>query len=141
MQKCGNCGQEASRCRVTFDQKGDPVLERCQHCAPEEFDDPFRMPTDQRIYTGPEAYPNRYKRDRNDVFQATDELIADTAALWDEGPTARAVKQKARTRRTDPLTPDEIAASKRWGEQVLAPIIREHGVAGLAGALNKAQDR
>jgi hypothetical protein len=137
MWTCGHCGEEASRGKVSFDPKGNPVRERCQNCAPEEFAEPFRMPTDQRIYSGPEAMPHLYKRDKNDVYQAKDELIADTAALWDDGPTSRAKAHKMRTRRTEPLSAEEIAANRRWGNEVLAPIIREHGVAGIAGALSK----
>jgi hypothetical protein len=100
------------------------VRERCPHCAPGEFDEPFRNPTDNRIYAGPQAFPKLYKRDKKDVYQAKDELIADTAALWDGGPTERARRHKQQTRRTEPMTPDEIAAAKRWGEQVLAPLLR-----------------
>jgi hypothetical protein len=136
MWNCGHCGKKAVRGKVSFDPKGNPVRERCQNCAPEEFDEPFRMPTDQRIYSGPQAMPNRYKLGKDGVYHATDELVADTAAEWDEGPTARAAKLKARTRRTEPLSPEEIAKSNKWANEVLAPVIREHGIAGLAGALN-----
>ena len=135
--QCGNCGQQTARGSVTFDEKGRRVRERCQHCAPEEFDSAFRMPSDNKVVAGHEAMPNLYKRGKDDVFRAKDELIADTADAWDKGPTARAAAHKAATRRTDPLTPEEIEKTKRWGDEVLAPLIREGGVAAVAGALNK----
>lgn len=83
------------------------------------------MPSDDKVYTGPQAMPNLYKRDRNDVFQAKDELIADTAALWDEGPTERARRHKQQTRRTEPMSKEEIESANHWGREVLAPVIRE----------------
>jgi hypothetical protein len=134
---CANCGVLTSRGTVTFDVKGDALYERCQQCAPEEFDTPFRDPTDNRIYTGPQAMPNRYKRDKNDVYQATDELIADTAALWDGGPTERAIRHKQATRRTEPMSAEEIAAARHWGEEVLAPAMRRGGIAAVVELLNK----
>jgi hypothetical protein len=141
MWTCGNCKRETTRGGVSFDVKGNPVRERCVHCAPEEFDSAFRMPTDQRIYSGPEAMPNRYKLGKDGILHATDELVADTAAAWDEGPSERARKHKAMTRRTEPLTREEIEANQRWGDRVLAPIVREHGVASLASVLNKEQQQ
>lgn len=134
-QACGSCGKRSTRRRVTFDNKGDVVREICSNCAPEEFAEPFRDPTDNRIYTGPQAFPHLYKRDKNDVFQAKDELLADTAALWDGGPTERAIRRKQATRRTEPMTKAEIEQSKKWAEQVLAPALREGGMAAVAGML------
>jgi hypothetical protein len=125
LQQCGSCGQEAVRRRVIFDGKGDVVREECQHCAPQSFAEPFRDPTDNRIFSGPEAMPHLYKRNTEGVYIAKDELIADTAALWDGGPTERARRHKERTRRTDPMTPEEIEKARKWGEQVLAPMLRE----------------
>lgn len=134
---CANCGEQTARAKITFDLKGIPVRERCPHCAPEEFEGAFRDPTDNRIYSGPQAMPHMYKRDKNDVFQAKDELLADTVALWDEGPTARAVRQKRATRRTEPLSPQEIEASRRWGEDVLKPIVREGGIGAVTASLRR----
>lgn len=134
---CGNCGAETARGSVTFDHKGRIVREQCQHCAPEQFDTPFRMPTDSRIYSGPEAMPNRYKRGADDVYRATDELIADTAALWDEGPTERLRRRRDANRRTEPLTPAEIEATRRWGEQVLRPVMEQGGTAAVASILHE----
>jgi hypothetical protein len=135
-RQCANCKAETTRLRVTFDRHGAAIFERCPHCAPEDFREPFRDPTDTRIYAGPEAMPQLYRRDRDGVYQAKDELLADTAALWDGGPTARAVEHKRRTRRTTPMTPEEIAESRKWGEQVLTPALRKGGIAAAAAVLN-----
>jgi hypothetical protein len=134
--RCGNCGARASRGSVSFDDKGKRVRERCQNCAPEEFDSAFRNPSDNKIYSGPEAMPHMYKRDSNDVFQAKDELLADTAAEWDKGPTERARVHKEATRRTAPLTPAEIEASRRWSEEVLKPALENGGIGAVVAALN-----
>lgn len=125
--QCANCGAESKRRSVTFDEKGDVLRERCASCDPEYFAEPFRDPTDNRIYSGPEAMPHLYKRDRNDVYQAKDELLADTAALWDDGPTERAIRRKQKIRRTEPMTPEEIEAGKQWGNRVLADAVRKGG--------------
>ena len=134
---CGNCGAETSRGGVTFDIRGNPVRERCMYCAPEEFDSAFRDPTDNRIYSGPEAFPHLYKRDKDDVYQAKDELIADTADLWDTGPTEQAIRHKQATRRTEPMSADEIAAAKHWGKEVVAEAMRTGGSAAVAAILKR----
>jgi len=134
-----NCGRESSRQRITFDQHGNALFCICPSCAPQDFADPFRAPSDNKIYSGPQAMPNLYKRGPDDVYRAKDELIADTAALWDEGPTARAIQRKRQERSS--LTPEEIEKTKRWGEEVLAPILREQGIAGVVAALNTANER
>lgn len=115
------------------------MRETCSHCAPEDFAEPFRDPSDLKIYSGPEAFPHLYKRDRNDVFQAKDELLADTAALWDGGPSERARRHKEQTRRTDPMTPEEIARAKKWGEQILAPALRNGGMAAAVSVINGSE--
>lgn len=137
MWVCGNCGAETSRGGITFDNNGDPVRERCQHCAPSEFDEPFRDPTDNRIYLGPQAYPHRYKRDREGVYQAKDELIADTAALWDTGPTEQARQHKVETRRTEPMSQEEIVEANHWGQEVVAEAMRKGGSAAVAALLTR----
>jgi len=133
---CANCGEETSRGKVTYDEKGEKVGERCPQCAPEEFDSPFRAPSDQKIYAGPDAMPNMYTRDAEGVYHAKDELIADTAAQWESGPTERARAHKAATRRTEPLTPEEIEATRRWGEEVLGPALRAGGMGAVVATLN-----
>jgi hypothetical protein len=134
---CGNCKQQTTRKRSTFDDRGTVVVEICPQCSPDDFrDSPFRDPSDAKIYSGPQAMPNLYKRDREGVYHAKDELIADTAALWDEGPTARALRLKRQSRRTEPLTAHERAQSDNWGNEVLRPAVAKHGVAGALAVLN-----
>jgi hypothetical protein len=139
-RQCANCKAETTRLRVTFDRHGTALFERCPSCAPEDFREPFRDPTDTRIYAGPEAMPNLYKRDRDGVYQAKDELIADTAALWDGGPTSRALAHKRATRRTEPMTQEEIAQSRKWAEQTLTPALRRGGIAAVAAVLNQQHE-
>lgn len=136
-RKCANCHAEASRSSVTFDDKGRVVRECCPHCDPQHFAEPFRAPSDNKIYSGPEAMPNRYKLGSDGVLHATDELIADTAAEWDRGPLQRAIEHKRATRRTEPLSEAEKAATARWAEQVLRPALEQGGLAGAVAVMNR----
>lgn len=113
------------------------MREQCPRCAPQQFDAPFRDPTDNRIYTGPQAFPHRYKRDKNDIYQAKDELIADTVDLWDGGPTERAHRHKQQTRRTEPMGAEEIERANHWGKEVVAEAMRKGGAAAVAALLNR----
>jgi len=133
---CGKCGAFTSRGVIVFDHNGRKLREYCQYCNPDNFQTPFRNPSDNKVYTGPEAMPNMYKRGADDIFRAKDELIADTAAAWSEGPTERALEEKRKTRRTEPLTPEEIKASLRWGEEVLKPALQKGGLGAVMAALN-----
>jgi hypothetical protein len=139
LRLCGNCGQEAARSSITFDSKGNVVRERCPHCDPAYFAEPFRNPSDNKIYSGPEAMPRMYKLGADGVLYAKDELLADTAALWDGGPSERARRHKEATRRTDPMTPEEIEQARKWGEQVLAPALRNGGMAAATAVLNHSE--
>jgi hypothetical protein len=119
-----------------FDDKGNAVRERCPHCDPEYFAEPFRDPTDNRIYAGPEAMPKMYTRDKDGVYHAKDELIADTVALMDGGPTERAIEHKRRTRRTEPMSKAEIERSNHWAKEVLAPALQNGGMGAVVATLN-----
>lgn len=139
-----DCGRASTRQRITYDEAGNPARCICPECTPGEFTEPFRDPSDNKIYSGPQAMPHLYKRGPDDVYRAKDELIADTTALWEKGPTARAIEQKQKARRSadsESLTADEIEKTKRWGEDVLAPILREQGIGGVIGALKTANER
>jgi hypothetical protein len=122
MSKCDGCGAETTRYRTTFDKKGNVIGGECASCKPERFTDPFD-PLD-RLVSGPEAFPHLYTRDSEGVYHAKDELIADTAAGWDKGPTERNIERKRATRRTKPMTEDEIAAAQRWGDDVVRPQLK-----------------
>ena len=137
-----DCGRQSTRQRITYDEQGHPARCICPMCAPGEFTEAFRDPSDNKIYTGPQAMPHLYRRGPDDVYRAKDELIADTVASWDKGPTARALEEKAKLRRdshSESLTPEEIERNRQWGEEVLAPIMKEHGVDGVIGALQSAK--
>jgi hypothetical protein len=120
---CANCGSLTSRSRTTFDQHGKQLQEICPHCAPQALDEPMRVPSDEKLYTGPQAYPHLYKQSADGVYRAKDELIADTAALWDKGPHEEAKARKRATRRTEPLTPEEQRKANEWAKNVLEPAI------------------
>jgi hypothetical protein len=132
---CGSCGQLTSRGSQTFDHKGVMVREVCPHCDPARFEGAFRDPSDQKIYSGPQAMPTLYKQDKHGVYQAKDELISDTVEKWDKGPTERAKELKRATRRTEPLTAEELERTRIWGEKVLGPLLRAEGMGAVVGAL------
>lgn len=122
MAKCGSCGADSTRLRVVFDVRNNPVLEECQACAPEHFAEPFAAPSDRRVHEGIDVYPNLYKQGADGVYRAKDELIQDTVDQWEvNGDEEEKKDRKRRTRRTDPMTPDEIKNAKEWGEKCLRP--------------------
>jgi len=131
---CG-CGRESSRGCTTYDLKGVLVKEVCPGCDPSKFEGPITDPSDNKIYTGPQAMPTLYKQDANGVYQAKDELISDTVEKWDKGPTERAKDLKRATRRTEPLTAEELEKTRKWGVEVLAPLLRAHGMGAVVGAM------
>lgn len=113
-----DCGEYAARVLITL-AKGNVLLEKaittCAKCAPGEFSAPFSI---DRLVTGPEAYPHLYKKDADGIFRPTDELRQDTEdQITKPGPTAEAVERKRVTRRTTPLTPEEIKESDRLWRQ------------------------
>lgn len=122
MAVCG-CGAESAHVRIFFDAKGK-TREECRACHPENFQEPFDATN--RIVSGPEAMPNMYTKDSDGVYRAKDELLADTVAMWDKGPTEQAKEHKRANRRTAPLTQDEIDASVRWGNEVLRPHLQSN---------------
>lgn len=132
---CGNCSAFTSRGVLVFDEKGRKLREYCKYCNPENFE-AFRAPSDKKIYAGPDAMPNMYKRDNEGMYHAKDELIADTAAGWDAGPTELARQRKAATRRTEPLTPEEVEKTRRWAEEVLKPAVEKGGTDAAVAMLN-----
>jgi hypothetical protein len=120
---CANCGSETSRSRSTFEPSGELKQEVCPHCSPESFDGVIHMPTDLKLWPGPAAMPNLYKRGKDDVYRAKDELISDTVAGWDRGPEEERKERKRALRRTEPLTSDELRAAIRWGNECLKPML------------------
>lgn len=123
---CANCGASTNRSQSTYDKDGDFVKEVCPNCKQEEFEGALISPSDQKVYPGPAAMPNLYTRDAEGTYHAKDELIADTVALWDKGPTEKLRDQKRATRRMEPLTQKEIDAAVRWGNECLAPLLQQN---------------
>lgn len=123
MAICGGCGEYSSRLRITMtDNRGrllpeDQRKEICQYCAPEQFNtpcDPFA-----RYVEESQARPYLY-----DTLSDGSKRLKDspTADLWyemtrdqDEDAMQRAIEHKRRTRRTTPMTQEEIdAADRAW---------------------------
>jgi hypothetical protein len=125
MASCRGCGVEARRTITSF-EGGEVKGEACPECRPDLFpDDPFLMPSDRKLYMGWEAYPEHYKMKDNPeggkIAVASDSMIADSVALMNKTDEQIAVDQKRRTRRTEPLTSDEIKRAEHWGKEVLRP--------------------
>jgi hypothetical protein len=109
---------------MVFDNKGNPRQEICSTCQPEEFAEKFMDPSDRRPHWGEEVYPNLYKVSTVDgVLRAKDELIQDTVDQWKQTPQDEAEAKKRATRRTQAMTPDEIARACQWGDAVLSPVL------------------
>jgi hypothetical protein len=114
---CRNCNASAAKVITTFTSGGIPLKDprdRCEHC-----DDSLKVkataPSDKKLYMGWEVEPNRYKKRDDGSFEASDEKLADqhdfvanAAAKAEDEAHERAKAQKRATRRTTPLTPDEI---------------------------------
>jgi hypothetical protein len=126
MSACRGCGAKALRTSARYIGK-TLLSEVCPSCAPEQFAGvKVTDPTDRRIWAGHEAEPDKYyAADDQGVKRAKDELRQDTwdAMNIDEEEQARELKR--RTRRTEPMTQDEIAAAEHYGRTVLRPLIEE----------------
>lgn len=119
MATCRGCGAEALRTSATY-LNGDFVGEVCSACRPDRFGEPVTDPSDKKIYTGYDAMPEKY-RIEDGVAHAKDSLLQDTLDLMNRTDEQIAIKQKRRTRRTEPMTPEEIKAAEHWGREVLRP--------------------
>lgn len=119
MATCRGCGAEALRTSATY-LNGDLVGEVCSACRPDRFGEPVTDPSDKKIYTGYDAMPEKY-RIENGVAHAKDSLLQDTLDLMNRTDEQIAVEEKRRTRRTEPMTPEEIKAAEHWGREVLRP--------------------
>lgn len=129
MAKC-DCGAETPRLHVHVESPDGKLLPQpystCPSCRPAEFpaDEPFTA--DNRILPEHVAFPDKYRKDSEGVFHQTDEAKQDDLdRIMADGPTAKAEKARAASRRTEPMSPVEIAAAEAWGRAILAPKIRE----------------
>ncbi len=103
------------------------IEEVCPGCAPERFQGvKVTDPTDRRIWAGHEVEPEKYySPDNQGVMRAKDELRQDIWNEWEVDEDEQRREQKRRTRRTEPMTDDEIARAKHYGRTVLRPLIEE----------------
>lgn len=127
MSVCRGCGADAVRTSATYNKFMDLITEVCPACEPERFQGvKVTDPSDRKLWSGYEVEPERYyDPDSENVVRARDELRQD---IWDEfnrDPDEQAREEKRRTRRTEPMSADEIAQKKAWGENVLRPQLEE----------------
>jgi hypothetical protein len=120
-----DCGAVTGRYRVHFENAYGQALDEpyttCPSCRPAEFPPDVFAPSLDRIVTGPEAMPDKYKL-IGDTLYASDELQQDTRDITTAGgPTAEAIEHKRRTRRTEPATEAEIKEQDRIWRQRLHP--------------------
>lgn len=123
MAVCRGCGAGVLRTLSRYDGHMNLLGEVCIVCSPGSFE-VYRDPSDKKVYLGTAARPQSYKTYRingEDVLFAKDELIADTEDAWSGAEQDRKLDQIRRTKRRDPLTPDEIRAAENWGFNVLRP--------------------
>jgi hypothetical protein len=126
MSACRGCGKEALRTVARYD--GILLLEEvCPSCAPDKFHGvKVTAPTDRRIWAGHEAEPEKYyAADDQGVKRAKDELRQDIWDQWNVDEDELQREQKRRTRRTEPMTREEISAAESYGRNVLRPMIEE----------------
>lgn len=118
MPKC-DCGAEVSRYKVHVESPdGKPLptfYTTCSECRPNDFSEALTAPSDRKIYVGHEFEPNRYKKNSDGKYVATDEWHADRQAWIKQGETDRqAAYDKVRKRKAGipALTPMQIESIK-----------------------------
>lgn len=116
MARCSHCGTESPRVRSRWDDKGVQLPDECPSCAPGQFEK-FTAPSDKKIAMGFEAHPNEYEKryDQDGViyvrkpeYRAEQEQQLQKPAEEDRVREEQAVALKRATRRTAPMTPDEL---------------------------------
>lgn len=134
---CRNCNQEAQRVVTVFEIDGKPLPEpkdSCEHCKDGGLHtNPAWMY--QRPVPGWEAKPHLYRKvDRPDgtQYEAKDELRQDTEDQLCKQPEEElragviAQEEKRQHRRTDPMTPDELAAAINKARSIGNEILLAH---------------
>ncbi len=115
------CGAETTRLRVLYDGRNKKIGEECPNCKPHNFHEKQTDPSDLRPWDGAQVYPKLYKLGSDGIYHAKDELIADTVenmGLNYSHSEAIADETKRKTRRTTPMTEQEIAGAMEWGREV-----------------------
>lgn len=133
------CGAESKRIRQIW-LEGKLLREECPHCDPQSFER-VQNPSEKKIWIGPEFAPNDYVK-REDEFGVRYDLKPEAArelelkhtvksqrAIDEREAVARAKAEKRRTRRTNPMTSEEIEQALRFVDVNLRPMIENPEVA------------
>lgn len=124
MAICGNCGAETRRVRTVMTTNGGKTLlpenqrkDECPVCAPDAFPPAWLT---ARGVMGWEAYAEKYDKielpDGRIGYRAKEEFRQDTedrirsGSVEEQKKYAAALERKRQTRRTAPMTEDEIRA-------------------------------
>jgi len=133
-----SCGAETTRGTVIFGVKGEIAVQHCKVCRPELYEGPRRDPSDMKIWIGPEYMPNRYVKTSDadgPIYMATDELQQDTLdavskkpeeALRSEQLEQELADKKRATRRTAPMSEDEMRRAVTQAKQIAKAIEEYH---------------
>ena len=116
MAVCNNCGEEGARVRSRWTEKGIALPDECPACAPQSFEK-FSAPSDKKIWMGYEAHPNEYEKRydadglilvRKPEYRAEQEDRLRNETADERDARLRAEAEKRATRRTDPMTAEEM---------------------------------
>jgi hypothetical protein len=124
MAICSNCGQQSSRVRSRWTDKGIQLPDECPQCSPSTFDK-FSNPSDKKIWMGYEAHPNEYVRsadggyDRKPEYRSEQEQRLALPTEDEAEMQAQAEAHKRATRRTEPMSSSEISAALNKARELL----------------------
>lgn len=124
MAKCGNCGAETFRVRSRWTDKGARLADECPECAPQIFEK-FTAPSDKKIWMGYEAHPNEYVMaadggyDRKPEYRAEQEARLQAETEDERTERLQAEAKKRATRRTSPMTPNELQDALRFASSLV----------------------
>jgi hypothetical protein len=119
MAICGGCNAQTTRIHITMTSAGgrkllaeDERKEICPNCCPEFFAEAFAAPSDRKIWDEAAAMPHLYHLGPDGSLELNDSPKADLMAkIGRDTDLETAIEWKRRNRRTEPMTPDEIAAA------------------------------
>lgn len=115
---CGGCKTDARRVKITMTDRNGRFVpdgkrkEICQNCSPEDFHeahDPLAVFIPEHV-----AHPHLYRRKADGSLELKDETVADIEAeMLNNRDEEEALARKRATRRTTPMTQDEIDRAQR----------------------------
>ena len=117
MAICGGCNAQTTRIHTTMTTNGKllPEAERkdiCPNCCPGFFAEAFAAPSDRKIWDEAAALPHLYHLKPDGSLELNDSPKADLMAkMGRDTDMETAIAWKRKNRRTEPMTPDEIAAA------------------------------